>query len=1259
MLLKKIISFVTLMVFMVMSVTPTASAQTLSGAVTMLAPGSLVALSQTFIPAHLVGMTIDSQNALKFDFIIHKGDLPLSDDQKKQEYRDLVKYFLAALTIKDEDQWVNLSPYEGNRIISDGFGMTEMGRDLLAQDYILKQLTASLMHPDSEIGKKFWAEVYKRAWEKYGTTDMPVDTFNKVWIVPDKAVVFEKGQSALIVESHLKVMTEQDYLSMQNNSVAREASGTVKPGETAQLSAEVVREIIIPMLEREVNEGKNFANLRQIVSSMILATWYKKALKGSLLGKVYADKAKVKGVDQDPANNQKIWEQYVAAFKKGAFNLIREDFDKYSQETIPRKYFSGGFDRAQGASVKITHEVSTAMAVQDAAQNYDIDAAAVSLDSLNADVGDRVISAEVRRKSIKNLADAAQGVGPPSQGRQFTRRQTIKGILAAVGVGILADSQQFSLSIPLLSDLDEKSPLLNRYVAQEIALAGVDKSKMEEVKDDIMSALAKAGDKYANFWSKTEYSPDELKELWIWLYSQFPSTVFDSRKARVRQAAVCALDKLDAPIAFTVETLRAESSADVRFELLNFMVKDKYSSQAAEAVSFILEKVGENRNLIKMIKENHQALFDRSVEMALVDAFKKMRSNGEKREIAYILSTLYESKEMRDVLLPFVVHSGSLAVRSNYHLRTQAVILGAIGSRWTFRTVGAGLFTDLEKSGQVVGIVKDLLRRLENDNTLSGDKTTFHNIIRSCNPFMWNREIVQRLKRMARSDRFSRYKYMFLEAFSQLEAVPHASDADVNEFYIEILSKADENDLHKRAVLDWVRYIKRKYPNPIEHPPEYANLPKTVIRSLFNLIEKDRFSIDVNDISYIFSLTDNMNVLAPMVSGWFENPDFPRTNIEVILRRLNTGFFRQRWEEIKGYSDYHKPLQSLINYLENNPKIKRGQEILGLLRRCSALGIDSPFRFERKTLEQLLSFRESPTPGHDDYFMIIATKTDWNGAFGDSKAIPAILNNGKKILYFEAGSREDIKNALLFAAKHGVKVSHMIFSAHSGQQSMNFGKEALFNNDYHLTTKDKDIFVDGKLSDILTSEVGIIIEGCSTGEGKEGADNVVNFFKSIIKEIRGDKTKVRIWGPTKPSGLTKIEFRDGKVVDVSYADENVKYSTSAELMPINLQESGDPGRGLFLDRESGNYVLQIHAGVSLLTMDAAQVSVMSAKTIPGGIDLNNANFDMLIRREGNGVPLPVSQQDLEMININGLTPTILNIQPMMNLPMLNETGVSR
>ena len=63
----------------------------------------------------------------------------------KEEADKLIKYFLASLTVPEDELWVNLSPYEEGRIISKKFGQTEMGRDLLAQDYILKQLTASMM----------------------------------------------------------------------------------------------------------------------------------------------------------------------------------------------------------------------------------------------------------------------------------------------------------------------------------------------------------------------------------------------------------------------------------------------------------------------------------------------------------------------------------------------------------------------------------------------------------------------------------------------------------------------------------------------------------------------------------------------------------------------------------------------------------------------------------------------------------------------------------------------------------------------------------------------------------------------------------------------------------------------------------------------------------------------------------------------------------------------------------------------------------
>jgi len=110
---------------------------------------------------------------------------------------------------------VNLSPGEPDRIIPEAFGQTEMGRDLLAQDYLLKQLTSSLMYPEEELDEEFWDKIYKTAQEQYGTTEIPVSTFNKIWIVPEKAVVYENAETniAFVSESRLKVMLEEDYLS--------------------------------------------------------------------------------------------------------------------------------------------------------------------------------------------------------------------------------------------------------------------------------------------------------------------------------------------------------------------------------------------------------------------------------------------------------------------------------------------------------------------------------------------------------------------------------------------------------------------------------------------------------------------------------------------------------------------------------------------------------------------------------------------------------------------------------------------------------------------------------------------------------------------------------------------------------------------------------------------------------------------------------------------------------------------------------------
>ncbi len=314
-------------------------------------PGSMLALSQPYMPVTVKGLILHPQAPFLFDFLIDSGDTQLNSEGLKAESMKLIKYFLAALTVPEEEMWVNLSPYEKDRIVPDSFGGTAMGRDLLAQDYILKQLAASLTYPEKEMGKAFWDKVYSQAQARFGSSDIPVNTFNKVWIVPAKAAVYEHGNGVFVVENKLKVMLEQDYLAVEKN---RSQSGDMlrKPGGKATqrnvpnaLASQIIREIIIPALEKEVNEGEHFANLRQVYQTVILASWYKIRLKESILGKLYVDKHKTAGVSlttSEKQDNEKIYQQYLTAFKKGVYNYIKEDPLAAGQGVVARKYVSGG-----------------------------------------------------------------------------------------------------------------------------------------------------------------------------------------------------------------------------------------------------------------------------------------------------------------------------------------------------------------------------------------------------------------------------------------------------------------------------------------------------------------------------------------------------------------------------------------------------------------------------------------------------------------------------------------------------------------------------------------------------------------------------------------------------------------------------------------------------------------------------------------------------------------------------------------------------
>jgi len=339
---RKVFSIIVIITFAFTFIIPTrdsfASIETV-----LPAPGTMLNLSPVYVPVLLKGLKIDQNNPFNFSFIVDTGNtkLNINDVNFKNESNRLIKYFLASLTIPENDLWVNLSPYEKDRMIANNLGQTEMGHEMLAQDYILKQLTASLIYPERSLGKSFWNKVYQKALELYNTTDIPLNTFNKVWILADSADVVESDNAGFIIGAHLKVMLDEDYLAAKKHSTP-----LLSPTENRvrSIQSNIIREIILPEIENEVNHGKNFAPLRQIYYSMILASWFKLAFKDAVINKIYSNQSKVRiGINtNDASEKERIYERYLRAYKKGVFNYIKEDISAASNETIPRKYFSGG-----------------------------------------------------------------------------------------------------------------------------------------------------------------------------------------------------------------------------------------------------------------------------------------------------------------------------------------------------------------------------------------------------------------------------------------------------------------------------------------------------------------------------------------------------------------------------------------------------------------------------------------------------------------------------------------------------------------------------------------------------------------------------------------------------------------------------------------------------------------------------------------------------------------------------------------------------
>lgn len=248
--------------------------------------------------------------------------------------------FFVWLSLPPSDFWVNLNPNEPDRIVDRELGSTNAGRVLLEADLQLKQSVGELIHPDTDLGTRFWNELDANS----GDSEEYCLSFRQ-WIVPKPATVYEDDGGVYILDAPLEVKLETEYLESQGvESPLNSCPGQSPAVEEANEAT--YRSLILPRIQEAVNHGPLYADLRRVYLSRVAAEWYRqRSLDQST---VYGDL--INSGDVTPWTSRGNWrprqtfDAYVDSYSEGEFDVTRET--RQGNLIVTNTYFYGGVDFA-------------------------------------------------------------------------------------------------------------------------------------------------------------------------------------------------------------------------------------------------------------------------------------------------------------------------------------------------------------------------------------------------------------------------------------------------------------------------------------------------------------------------------------------------------------------------------------------------------------------------------------------------------------------------------------------------------------------------------------------------------------------------------------------------------------------------------------------------------------------------------------------------------------------------------------------------
>src|SRR5262249_41739551 len=249
----------------------------------------------------------------------------------KQAIQEASDSFFVWIELHPSKFWVNLNPSEPNRIIDSQLGRTDVGRILLQADLHLKESSVALIDPNTTLGAQFWQKMDAARLNAFCIRNS---------IVPAPATVRDTGSELYILDAPLQVKTDADYFQIPGAG-----SGNVSgcPADSSGATA-IFRSLIVPEMEKAVNQAPEYAALRRVYYSRVAAEWYRQRnSKQSTSVNYFINRNNIdRWVSKQPWKPKDIFDKYVSELNATTYTWTDGNFIRTVQ--------TGGVDFSQPVS---------------------------------------------------------------------------------------------------------------------------------------------------------------------------------------------------------------------------------------------------------------------------------------------------------------------------------------------------------------------------------------------------------------------------------------------------------------------------------------------------------------------------------------------------------------------------------------------------------------------------------------------------------------------------------------------------------------------------------------------------------------------------------------------------------------------------------------------------------------------------------------------------------------------------------------------